>query len=329
VLLTLFMIVMSICIVTPAHSQTTAFAGPVTVQSAEPPQAALTAERVGSQAAVLDLFPDAGGDTIRLFGSSEGNFLRSYFNADGAFYTNAWMVVSGSYSPGTLTPQDLHPTNDSFMVGVWADVPGPAVILRPNETSQPDADLTTMDAFGYYRMAVTADGSLEFAGTGSNQTNASLMGTPFASTIFDTVLHRVGPGQLRTEGNFAAKNYATPLLNNSGDVINSGTVLSVSTQVDDAFTISLTDADVSVIGIALTKISANAVGPVVTHGLINVAVVAPVTRGSLLVSAGNGVARAVRSGEVPPPGAIIGKALMSSGGEPGTLQAINVLVQIM
>jgi hypothetical protein len=306
----------------------TYFPNQVVIQSSALPESALTVNRVGAQPSALDSFTNGQGDHIRFFGATpQGPFLRSYFNDQGAFYSNAWMVISGTLSSGSTTPADLLPTNDSFMLALWSDVPGPAFVVRPNTNSHPDALAGFMDNFGAYRLAILADGSLTFAAPGAN-TNAYANGAPFSATTFDTTLHRVGPGQLRTEGNFAARNVAVALTNGSLNSVSAGTVLSVSPTTDDAFVVSKLDSDSGVAGIALATIGSGASGPVVTHGIIGVAVIAPVVRGAVLVSAGNGSARSLAPSEVPPPGAIIGKALMQTSVAPGNSQVIDVLVSV-
>jgi hypothetical protein len=293
------------------------------------PASAITASGEGAQESVLDLHSN-GTDQIRFFSPTpEGDFLRSYFNNQGALYTNAWMVISGELGgKDSLVPGDLPPTEDSFMLGVWSDVPGPAVVVRPTGNVPSDAPFTTMDLFGDYRFVIQEDGSLQFAGSGPS-TNGNGFGAPYSATVFDTTLHRVGPGQLRTEGDFGAENYAVALWNASGNSVVAGTVLGISSNVDDAFTISDIDSDSTVAGIALSAINSNVKGPVVTHGVVGVQVIAPVSRGSVLVSFGRGAARALQPGEVPPAGAIIGKALMQSNVPAGSSQVIDVLVNVM
>jgi hypothetical protein len=310
-----------------AYAQTY-FPDQVVIQSSAPPQSALTVDRLGLQPSAIDLFTNGGGDQIRFFGdTSQGPFLRSYFNDQGAFYSNAWMVISGTLSSGSTTPVDLHPTNDSFMLGLWSDVPGPTFVVRPNTNSHPDAVAGFMDNYGAYRLAILADGSFTFAAPGTNA-NAHANGAPFSATTFDTTLRRVGPGQLRTDGNFAARNVAVALTNGSLTSVPAGTVLGVAPNTDDAFVVSMLDSDSGVAGIALAAIGSGASGPVVTHGIIGVAVIAPVVRGAVLVSAGNGLARSLAPSEVPPPGAIIGKALMQTSVAPGNSQVIDVLVNV-
>ncbi len=237
----------------------------------------------------------------------KGDVLRTYINETGAIYTNAWMVISGALTDYVSpTPGDLHPTGDSFMLGIWSDVLGPALVIRPTMTSNPDPTLATMDGAGNYRLAILADGSLVFADSGSNQ---------FANSSWDTVLHRVGPGQLQTDGNFSAAGLSdtpslTTLLNNSQVSIPSGTVLIIDTTADRAFVPSRLLGDTKVVGIANQAIAAGASGMVLTRGIARVNVLGPVARGDLLITSNTaGYAQSVPLNKAPRPGSIIGKAL--------------------
>lgn len=288
----------------------TDFNGPVSIQGASVPQAALQVDRVPDQPAVVDLYSHGGGgDHMRFFSPDpvKGDVLRTYINETGAIYTNAWMVISGALTDYVSpTPGDLHPTGDSFMLGIWSDVLGPALVIRPTMTSDPDPPLATMDGAGNYRLAVLPDGSLIFAGVGSNR---------FATTSWDTVLHRVGPGQLRTDGNFSAAGLSdTPslitLLNNSQTSVMSGAVLVIDSTRDKAMVPSRFSGDTKVVGVANQTIAAGASGMVLTRGVVRVNVLGPVARGDLLISSNTtGYAQHVTVTQFPRPGSIIGKAL--------------------
>ncbi len=238
---------------------------------------------------------------------TKGDVLRTYINETGAIYTNAWMVISGALTDYVSpTPGDLHPTGDSFMLGIWSDVLGPALVVRPTMTSNPDPTLATMDGAGNYRLAVLPDGSLIFAGVGSNR---------FATTSWDTILHRVGPGRLRTDGDFSAAGLSdTPslitLVNNSQTAVTSGTVLVIDSSRSRAFVPSQFSGDTKVVGTANQTIMAGASGGVLTRGIARVNVMGPVARGDLLITSNaTGYAQSVPLNKVPRPGSIIGKAL--------------------
>lgn len=302
----------------------TDFNGPVSIQGAPVPQAALQVDRAPNQPAVVDLYSHGdGGDHMRFFSPdpTKGDVLRTYINEAGAIYTNAWMVISGALTDYTSpTPDDLHPTGDSFMLGIWSDVLGPALAVRPS--NEDDPTLATMDSAGNYRLAILADGSLVFADSGSNQ---------FANSSWDTILHRVGPGQLQTDGNFSAAGLSdTPslitLLNNSQVSITSGAVLIIDTTADRAFVPSQLSGDIKVVGIANQTIAAGASGMVLTRGIARVNVLGPVARGDLLITSNTtGYAQSVPLASTPVPGSIIGKALAATAN--GTDQ-IDVLVTL-
>jgi hypothetical protein len=300
----------------------TNFAGPVAIQPQEAPQAALQVDRVGNQPAAVDLFSHGGGTLMRFFSPdpTKGQVLRSYIDDSGAFETNAWMVISGALSSDTSpTPWVLAPTNDTFMLGLWSDVMGPALVIRPTQTTPSSPTLATMDGYGNYRFSVLDDGSLNFAGSDSNH---------FTSTNWDTVLHRVGPGQLRAEAEFSATSLAdTPavvdLVNEASSTINPGMVVKIDPEHDRAILPVTSANDPAVAGVAQQTIAPGAVGQVLTRGVGWVMVTGVVVRGTILVSAaGTGLARALMPGEYPPPGAIIGKALSLSTGTQGTVTAL-------
>ncbi len=297
--------------------------GQLSVQGPPDPQAALEVDVDLGQPSAVDLYSHGLGDHLRFFSPdpTKGDVLRTYINNAGAFYTNSWMVISGALSDYTIAaPTVLHPTDDSFMLGIWSDVDGPALVVRPSLTDG-EATIATTDAGGNYRLAILPDGSLVFSGPVSNQ---------FDGSSWDTVLHRVAPGQLQTDGNFsAAKLTDTPssitLLNNSSVAVTSGTVLVIDTSQDLAFVPSQSPADTKVIGIANQTIAAGAIGPVITRGVVQVQVKGPVARGDLLTTSNvMGVAQST-GGSFRTPGAIIGKALSTTN---KTLDIIAVMVTL-
>lgn len=314
--------------------QNTAFSGPVSIQSNNATNSALEVSRQGYQPAAISSFTNGGGDAWDLY-TLVGNqqVRRSFFNDSGAFYSNSWAVISGTTSnAGTAYQYPLFPTNDSFMLGLWSDITGPALVLRPNATSHPDPTLGSQDNYGNYRMAIFPDGTLQFAGPGSTSGGFFGAGTPFAQTSFDTVLHRVGPGQLRTEGSFSATSIAdTPstvtLLNDSNAQTTPGCVVSADPARDLSYVMTSSDADPTVIGVAPSTISSGQRGGIAVGGVALVNVSGQVSRGALLVSAGSapGMARALGQNEQPAPGAVIGKALSANSNSTGQVQALLLL----
>jgi len=300
----------------------TTFPGPIWIQPQEPAAAALQIDRINGQPAALDIFSHGGGNEIRFFSPDpfKGQVLRSYIDYNGAFHTNAWLVISGELSDDrSPTPTDLYPTSDPFMLGIWSDVEGPAVVIRPTMTSAPDPPFATMDGDGNYRFSILADGSLNFAAPESNT---------FGSTHWDTVLHRVAPAELRTEGEFSAVSIGdTPLeismTNTSGAPVAPGTVLKIDPAHDRSFLPTTSQDDPAIAGVAAAPIAAGTSGPVLIRGVGQVQVVGFVARGSILVSSSSpGLARIMQLGEVPPPGAVIGKALTMSQSFTGTVTAL-------
>ena len=301
------------------------------IQGPPVPAAALEVDQAAGQPSVVDSYSHGLADHMRFFSPdpTKGDVLRTYINSSGALYTNAWMVISGTLSDYTIAaPAVEHPTSDSFMLGIWSDVLGPALVVRPTMTSNPDPTFATMDGAGNYRLAILPDGSLAFAGPGSNQ---------FASSSWDTVLHRVAPGQLQTDGNFSAAGLTdTPslitLLNNSSAAVTPGTVLVIDSSQDRAFVASQSPADTKVIGIANQTIAPGGSGLVQIHGIARVNVVGPVARGDLLVtSSTTGAAQSTAArrkrpwSPVPTLGSIIGKALTATT---NSFDQINVLVTL-
>jgi len=305
--------------------------GQLSVQGPPVPDAALEVDRAPYQPSAVDIYSHGLGDHMRFFSPdpNKGDVLRTYINGGGALYTNAWMVISGTLSDYSIAaPAIQHPTSDSFMLGIWSDVLGPALVVRPTMISNPDPTFATMDGAGNYRLAILPDGSLAFAGPGSNQ---------FASSSWDTVLHRVAPGQLQTDGNFSAAGLTdTPnlitVLNNSSTAVTPGMVVVIDSSQDRAFVPSQSLADTKVIGIASQTIAPGASGLVLTRGIARVNVEGPVARGDLLITssttgaAESTVARRKRPWKsVPTPGSIIGKALTATT---SSFDQIDVLVTL-
>lgn len=297
--------------------------GQLSIQGPPVPEAALEVDLVPNQSAAVDTYSHGLGDHMRCFSPdpTKGDVLRTYIDSGGAFYTNAWMVISGALSDYTIAAPDvLHPTNDSFMLGIWSDVDGPALVVRPSLTDG-EATVATMDAGGNYRFAILPDGSLVFSDATSQQ---------FTTSAWDTVLHRVGPGQLQTDGNFSAAGLTdTPslvtLLNNSSTAITPGTVVVIDPSQDRAVVPSQLPADTKVVGVATQTIASGANGLVLTRGIAQVNVQGPVARGDLLTTSSTTGAAQSAAGSVPTLGSIIGKALTATT---NSFDQIDVLVTL-
>ena len=282
----------------------------LSVQGPPAPEAALEVDRAQDQPAAIDVYNHGQNYLMRFFtlDPNKGDVLRTYINDGGAFYSNAWMVISGALSDYTIAaPQVLHPTGDSFMLGIWSDVNGPAMVVRPSLT-EGEPTIATTDAGGNYRLAILPDGSMVFSDAVSNE---------YASSAWDTVLHRVGPGHLQTDGNFSAGAITdTPdlitLLNNSQSAVAAGAVVIIDASQDAAFIPSQSQGDTKLIGVASESIAAGTSGLVATRGMALVNVKGPVARGDLLITSGTtGVAQSA-AGKHPVPGSILGKALTAT-----------------
>jgi hypothetical protein len=114
--------------------------------------------------------------------------VASVINHDGAWYSNAYMVISGTLnaaadSEGIYMPR--HPTTNPFMLGVWADVYGPAIVTRALGSGSGGYNYAAMSDAGNYVVAIDDVGKLWF---GSSATLASL----------DCSIYRSGATALRT-----------------------------------------------------------------------------------------------------------------------------------
>ncbi|HTY56096.1 MAG TPA: capsid cement protein [Candidatus Binataceae bacterium] len=295
----------------------------LSIQGSIPPQAALEVNSAREQPAAVDIYNHGNADLMRFFSPdpNKGNVLRTYINDGGAIYSNAWMVISGALSDYSIpAPEVLHPTEDTFMVGVWSDVDGPAMVVRPS-LGAGEGVVTTMDAAGNYRLAILPDGSMEFSGAVSNQ---------FANSAWDTVLHRVGPGHLQTDGNFSAGGLTdTPhlitLLNNSSAPVAPGTVMVIDITQDAAMIPCQVTGDTKVIGVAGQTITAGATGLVITRGVAQVNVQGPVARGDLLVTSATSGAAQSAAGSVPIAGSVLGKALTANTNQSGQVAVMITL----
>lgn len=120
-------------------------------------------------------------------GSLPANWsLGSYINSQGAWYTNAWMVISGH--PEVSADADgvynlTHPTSDSFMLGIYGDVLGPQIVTRGGTGASQFAAID--DDSGNFIFELRHDGVLAF---GDSATRAGL----------DATLYRDGVAVLRT-----------------------------------------------------------------------------------------------------------------------------------
>lgn len=284
---------------------------PVKIQATITNTAALHVEKSGSQPSAVEIYPNYGGRDLRFVApdGAGGQQVMSYFNDSGVFHNRVKTVVSGTASGTPLGSTISAPTADPMMLGIWSDILGSAMVIRPNQYDPAppatNASLATMDGTGKYRFSIQPDGVLRFAAANSST---------FNSAGFDTTLSRSGANQLLASGSFSAasiKDTASiiTLLNNSGVAVSDGTLVVLDTSVDNAFLRASTDVDTKVIGVVQGTINAGASGPVAVQGVRELNVTGTINRGDRIVASTTvGSGRRVAAGETVPPGSIIGRA---------------------
>lgn len=132
---------------------------------------------------------------------------RSYFNTQGAYYSNAWMVISGQ-TAGTGDNYNIRPpTGDPFMLGIWSDIAaGPAMQVRGSSGKSNGSYLFSgIDTGGSYTFSIEEDGELKWGAPFfiDPNTNAKKPGSANHAAL-DTNLYRSAPGVLQTDADFAA-----------------------------------------------------------------------------------------------------------------------------
>ena len=141
---------------------------------------------------------------------------QTYINEYGAFYTRAWMIISGynSGSESSGTYEILHPTPDPGMLQIWCDTDGPVIQARTSAFSQPPWNgnpvfgvnrtnylFSGVDRNGSYVFSIEETGELRWGSmTDSNG------GATHGRSEMDTNLYRVAAKQLRTDGGLLIQN---------------------------------------------------------------------------------------------------------------------------
>lgn len=311
----LTVLILSAMGLTMSYGQTapTTLPGPVKIQATITNTAALHVERAGSQPSAMEIWPDNGGNDMRFLApdGAGGQQVMSYFNDSGVIHSRVKVVVSGTYSGTPLGSTITPPTADPFMLGIWSNIVGSAMVIRPNQYNPTPpvtthATIATMDATGNYRFAVFPDGSLNWAASNNNR---------WVSAGFDTKLYRSGAGQLSTNGSITAAAITdTPLAvsmtNNSSSSVKEGTLVVQDPSRENAFLPATSDSDPKVVGVAQGTIAAGASGPLVVHGFTQVSVTGTVHRGDQIVTAAEtGAGRRVNSGETVPSGSVVGRVI--------------------
>lgn len=132
----------------------------------------------------LDVIPAAEKNVVRVFkhpsrvpvdqnGPVPGWNLGTTIGGNGEIETNAWVNVCGHMErdeEGGYKIRDAAPLN--YMVGVWSDVIGPAVVARclhlpeTNERFNESYPLACLNGAGEHVLRVQSDGSIFFPQTG-------------------------------------------------------------------------------------------------------------------------------------------------------------------
>jgi hypothetical protein len=90
--------------------------------------------------------------------------VATYFNNNGAYYSDAWMVISGRHEdePDASGHYRIkNPYEGNSMVAVWSDIEGPAMVLRGNDLLGSYAFSVIDDATAMESVHITNDGIVE------------------------------------------------------------------------------------------------------------------------------------------------------------------------
>ncbi len=109
--------------------------------------------------------------------------LGSKINSQGAFFTNAWITVSGTGNGF------LHPSSDPYMLGIWSDVDAPAMQVRGFGGSNSSL-FSGLSGPGNYTFSIEENGKLLW---GASNTRGSLLAD-------GTNLYRFAASTLKTDG---------------------------------------------------------------------------------------------------------------------------------
>ena len=135
----------------------------------------------------LDIYTPGGQDkALRIITPDTGAFFqpKTYINNAGAYYTDAWMVISGHTTGSDAAGYSItHPSSDPFMLGIWSDVTGPALQVRGGGYL-----FSGLSNNGLYTFSIEDGGQLRWG----NSTRAGM----------DTTLYRNGVNTLKTDGTF-------------------------------------------------------------------------------------------------------------------------------
>jgi hypothetical protein len=182
-----------------ATNQQLTIAGKTFTSGAPGPGATLTLNKTYNQS-VLDLKPsDPSGKILRVFpdggwGLAPGS-PRIYIDAGGGFYSQAWMIISGSYTGSGDSLAINPPSLDPGMLALWADVQTAWQSRVWNAAS--GRHWTALDRNGNYVLSVEEYGNIGWAGSASTY-------------VMDTSLSRIGAAGLAV-GNGTAGDFTGSL----------------------------------------------------------------------------------------------------------------------
>jgi hypothetical protein len=267
--------------------------------------------------------------------SAAGNITAAYFVGNGSALTGvvatnvgtlSTLTVTGNITAGNITA--VHYGNGAGLTNlIGANITG--TVANATYATSTGSATTASTVTGSAQGNITSVGLLTSLGvSGSISINQAANPTAIvnggtagvgnigaAGAAFDTVFAKATTAQYAD----LAENYQADEAYAPGTVLSFGGASEV--------TISLIDGDVAVAGVVSTNpayrmndgLKGKTVVPIALQGRVPCRVVGPVTRGAMMVSNGDGRARA----EVNPKiGSIIGKALESFDGELGTIEVV-------
>jgi hypothetical protein len=162
------------------------------------PGATLSLNKTYNQS-VLDLKSDVSGNILRVYPGggwpAAPTSPRLYINNGGGFYSQAWMVISGSYTGSGDGLAINPPSADATMLSLWADVQTAWQSRVWNAAS--GRHWTALDRSGNYVLSVEEYGNICWAGSASTY-------------VMDTSLSRIAAAGLAV-GNGTAGDFTGSL----------------------------------------------------------------------------------------------------------------------
>lgn len=148
----------------------------------------LTIEKKAGSLSALDIIQDGSGKMIRMYSPSLGfTDPWSYFNDSGAYYSTAWMTISGTRTGTGPTFSIEPPSLEPMMIGIWSDVAGPCLQARISSAAGSHI-FSVLDLEADHRWKLEGDGKMRWGIT----TLANM----------DTDLWREDAAKLTTTGSF-------------------------------------------------------------------------------------------------------------------------------